>query len=290
MKASTLVLATAIVCCCVASCRAVLIASDSFCTLAGVDCYVAGVPLFGQNPTIGAPGFSGPWGISSTASMVPVAGGLSHPLTPGPVFDGELISYPIDGSVGGGNARNLSRAIDYVPTSGTYWSSVLLRKDFQSFRGDLLAGLGRSQIAETSVFSVDGTWVGFLDGGIYFISGPGPFLTELVSSAAMNVNETYFALLRYDFSTSGPDAVTATIYDGSSNQVATQTFGGLYLDQTMGRFSVLTQDFGPVPILDEWRFGTELRDVMVPEPASCVLLLVALVAIMIGNRRKTPQT
>ena len=61
--------------------------------------------------------------------MVPIPGGLTHPLTPGDTFDGQLISFTSDGSVGGGNARNLSRAIDYTPVDGTYYMSVLLEQE-----------------------------------------------------------------------------------------------------------------------------------------------------------------
>jgi hypothetical protein len=44
---------------------------------------------------------------------------------------------------------------------------------------------------------------------------------------------------------------------------ASQAFPGLNLDGTLDRFKVLTQDFGPSTGVDEWRFGTELSDVMV---------------------------
>lgn len=246
--------------------QAVPVATDSFATSAGGNDYVPFTSILGQSPTVGATGFVGAWGNCCTSSMVPVPGGLTHDLTPGETFDGHLIAYTIDGSVGGGNARNLSRTIDYTPSDGTYYMSVLLRKYAATTRGDLLAGLGRSQNPETSIYGIEGTWIGFVDGGIYFVSGPGPNLTPLLSAAAMNVDETYFALMQYDFTTSGSDTVTATIFNGSSVEVASQAFPGLNLDQTMGRFSVFTQDFGPIPELDEWRFGTQLSDVMVPEP------------------------
>ncbi|TWU28468.1 PEP-CTERM sorting domain-containing protein [Bythopirellula polymerisocia] len=242
------------------------IASDSFATTAGGNDYVAFTSIFNQNPTVGASGFVGAWGISSTGSMVVVPGGLTHPLTPGDTFDGQLVSFTQDGTVGGGKARNLSREIDYTPVDGTYYMSLLLGKNAPSTRVDLLAGLGRAQHAETGIFSIDGTWIGFVDGGISFFSGPGASITQLLSAGQVPVDETFFALLQYDFTTSGPDTVTATIYNGSSVEVASQAFPGLNLDQTMGRFSVATQDFGPAASVDEWRFGMALSDVMVQPP------------------------
>ncbi|QEG35965.1 PEP-CTERM sorting domain-containing protein [Bythopirellula goksoeyrii] len=235
------------------------IASESFATSAGGNDYVSFTSILSQNPTVGASGFVGPWGNCCTGALVPVPGGLTHELTPGETFNGHLVGYTSNSSA----TRNLSREIDYTPSDGTYYMSMLLRKNAPTTRGDLLAGLGRSQGAETSIFGIDGTWLGFVDGGISFFWGPDAHLSTVLPESQMNVDETYFALLQYDFTTLGPDKVTATIYDGSSAEVASQSFPGLDLDQTMGRFSVVTQDFGPIPELDEWRFGTELRDVMV---------------------------
>ena len=244
--------------------QAALIASDSFAVSAGGNDYVPNTSILGQNPSVGVTGFVGPWGIPSTGALVPLPGGLTHPLTPGETFDGHLVGYTSDGTVGSGNARNLSRAIDYSPVDGTYYMSMLFQKDAATTTVDLLAGLGQSQSQATSVFDLTGTWIGFVDGAIYFWSGPGPDVySQMLSRTEMRVNETYFALLEYDYSTSGFDSVTASIYDGSSTQVASQTYPSLTLDGKLGRFSVFTQHFGPITGVDEWRLGTELRDVMV---------------------------
>lgn len=266
------------------------IASDSFAVSAGGNDYDPFTSIFGQGPTVGASGFIGAWGISFTRHPVPIPGGLTHPLTPGDTFDGQFVSFTSDDSVGGGNARNLSREIDYTPVSGTYYMSLLLNKNAPSTRVDILAGLGRAQRAETGIFSIAGSWIGVVDGGISFFTGPGASLTQLLTANEMNVDETYFALLEYDYSVSGSDTVTVEIYDGSATPedavpVASQVFPGLDLDGSMGRFSVFTQDFGPAASVDEWRFGTELSDVLVPEPSS-LILLVGLVAFVKFFKRK----
>jgi len=245
--------------------QAAPIASESFATSAGGNDYAPLSSILGQNPTVGSTGFTDAWGVCCTTTMVPITGGLTHELLPGETFDGQLVSNTTSGSGGGWSARNLSRAIDYTPTDGTYYMSVLLKKNAATTRGDLLAGLGRSQNGDTGVLNVEGSWIGFVDGGIWFGSGPGAYLSELRSASRTNVGETYLALLEYDFSTTGPDTVIATVYNGSSERVASQSFPGLNLDATMGRFSVFTQDWESIPRLDEWRFGTELSDVLVPE-------------------------
>ena len=48
-----------------------------------------------------------------------------------------------------------------------------------------------------------------------------------------------------------------------STEIANHTFIGLDLDGDIGRFGLITSDFAPTVVVDEWRFGTELNDVMV---------------------------
>ncbi len=245
-----------------AASQAALIASESFDLSAG---YVPDTPLVGQIPTTGSTGFVGPWGTGPLDMFVPTAGGLTHPLTPGETADGQLIVSGTTGSAGGYGARSLSREIDYTPTDGTYYMSVLLRKDAVTDRADLLAGLGVSQSPTTNILNLAGTWIGFVDGGISLFAGPGATLDTLVSRSETNVGETYLGLLQFDYSTSGPDSVSASVYDSTSKRVANQHFTDLDLDSSLGRFSVTTQDYGPIPRIDEWRFGTALDDVIVPE-------------------------
>ena len=242
-----------------------LIASDSFAISLGRGDYTPNTTLVGQSPTAGATNFVGAWGNPTTDLFWPTAGGLTHPLLPDAAADGQLIVSGTQGSAGGFGARNASRAIDYTPTDGSYYMSVLLRKNAETTRAELLAGLGQSMPPSEGVFDVAGIWIGFVDGGIEFFSGPGADLSQLLSSSKTNVGETYMALLEFNYSTSGPDSVSASVYDSSSVRVASEQYTDLDLDGQLGRFSVLTQDYGPIAAVDEWRFGTELGDVIVPE-------------------------
>jgi hypothetical protein len=240
------------------------IASDSFSTEGGFFISYTPGSIADEAPIEGCIGFMGGWS-GGTAAFVVTNGGLTHPLTPGKTWDGRLIAYTSSGSAGGGGARNLGRLLTSAPGSGTYYMSVLLQKNAFTSSRDLLAGLSAENPPETGIFDVYGSYIGFLDGGISFFA-PGAQIWQLLPYAQVNVNETYFALLRYDYSTSGPDTVTATIYNGASSQVAQQTMTGLGLDGSLTDFGVLTQDFGPMVAIDEWRFGTALSDVMAPLP------------------------
>lgn len=254
--------------------QAALVAWDSFATMAGGNDYNIG-PLRDQNPSVGLGGFSGPWN-GGTNHPAASHGGLTHDLTPGAMLDGQIVPATFTSFAN----RRLSRAINYSPTDGTYYMSALFQKNEATTTRDILVGLSPLEGATTSFPATRATYVGIVDGGISFFSREIPgLLYPLLTAAQVNVGETYFALLQYDYSTSGSDTVTATVYDGSSTQVASHAFTGLHLDGYIGRLGFSTSDFSPTVVADEWRFGTELRDVMVPEPATVWLALAGVVVV-----------
>jgi len=235
--------------------HAELIAWDSFATTAGGDDYNLG-PIGGQNPTVGCDEFNGAWN-SGTKHPAAAHGGLTHKLTPRTPLDGLLVPYTED--IGWAN-RRLSRAIEYTPSDGTYYMSVLLQKDHAT-NGDLAAGLAPLESTNWSFSSIQGTYIGLEQGNISFLTTS--TLYHLTPANEVNIGETYFALMQFDYSTSGPDTVTATVYDGSSTEIASHPFTGLNLDGDIGRFGLITSDLAPTVAVDEWRFGMELSDVMV---------------------------
>ena len=241
-----------------ASSQAALIAWDSFATTAGGNDYVVG-PIQNQNPTAGLGGFTGAWN-RGTNHPAAAHGGLAHDLTPGTIRDGQIVSATFTSMAN----RRLSRKIDYTPTDGTYYMSALFQKNEATTKHDILAGLSPLEGVTTSFPSTRATYIGIVDGGISFFSHDIPgLLYELVPASQMPVGETFFALLQYDYGTSGSDTVTATVFDGSSSEVANRPFPGLNLDGYIGRFGFATSDFSPTVVADEWRFGSELSDVMV---------------------------
>jgi hypothetical protein len=238
--------------------QAELIAWDSFAMDAGGNDYDIG-SLQNQNPSVGLDGFRGAWN-GGTAAVVAVSGGLTHALSPGTPLEGRIAPFTSD--IGFAN-RRLSRAIDYTPTDGTYFMSALLRKEHAT-NGDLVVGLAPLESANWSFSSLKGTYIGFERGSIDFLAAN--TLHTLVPANAVNIGETYFAVMQYEYSTSAPDSITATVYDGSSTEIANHTFTGLALDGNIGRLGFLVSDLPPTVFIDEWRFGTELADVMFVPP------------------------
>jgi hypothetical protein len=131
----------------------------------------------------------------------------------------------------------------------------------------------------------------FFNPGVSAGTGNADIVT-LLSASQMNVNETYFALLEFDYSTTGADAVTATIFDGAATPVAMQTFSGLNLDGNLGYFHLATANYDDIVVTDEWRFGTTLSDVMTPEPATWAMwsMIGLIVTTFIGVQRRRTKT
>jgi hypothetical protein len=253
MKAILLMATCVVLALSVATSQAEIIAWDSFATSVG-GYYPVG-PIQNKNPSVGSDGFSGAWSAGTNA-FCSQHGGLSHPLTPGTTHAGLLIAYTGDSWAN----RRLSRAIDYSPSDGTYYTSVLLQKK-QPQNIDFMVGLAPLESYDWSFSNIQGTYVGIGDGNISFLTTS--HLHHIVADTQVNIGETYFALMQFDYSTSGSDTVTATIYDGSSTEIGNYTKTNLNLDGDIGRIGLITSNFSPYVAVDEWRFGTELSDVMV---------------------------
>ncbi|MDD3276107.1 MAG: hypothetical protein PHP93_03540, partial [Kiritimatiellales bacterium] len=244
-----------------ATSQAALIASDSFATQAGgaPSYYVEGSLDSGtaQNPTVGVSGFSGAWDAingSTAAVQAQDSISLTHAMSPGTALAGSIRGYYMAGTV----ARRVSRALTSAPAvDGTYYMSVLLKKTVTS-GGNLYAGLGPSESYTLAFASSGATLIGLDGGAISFYSGGST--TTLLDSGRVTANETYLALLEFDYSTTGADSVTVTLYDGSSVQQASQTFSGLNLD--MSHLTLAVTSYSPTEAIDEFRFGSQLSDVI----------------------------
>ncbi|WP_168442483.1 sialate O-acetylesterase [Pontiella desulfatans] len=252
------------------SVQAALIATDSFATQAGgapsyYDTAINGGSIdngSAQNPSVGVSGFTGAWdaiGYKTGAVQAQNGVSLTHAMSAGSAMNGSIRGY----SVQGGRAdlsRRVSRALTSAPTSdGTYYMSILLRKTASSTTGTLWAGLGPSERYDVFITGSTSTFIGLNAGAISFYSNG--TITELLASGNVNAEETYLALLQFDYSSAGADSVTVTLYDSASVQQATRTFNNLTLNMSYLHLAICPY-YSPEEAIDEFRFGTALSDVV----------------------------
>jgi hypothetical protein len=267
------------------SAHAVLIAFDSFALGAAGQAdgsYEVDSLRDLSNPsaTLGTTGYLGSWANSTGAHYV-TTGGLSHALTTGTVSEGRLVAFNSTGAAG----RTQLRSLNYTPTDGTYFFSALFQKTAITTDQDMVAGVTAGSISPSNGAYTLGSdfMMGIVDGGFTVTTAGAD--TELITAASFTLNETYFGLMAINYSTSGADSATVSVYNGTSALVAEQTFTGLNL--TLTHFAVATNNYGPDVSTDELRFGTALSDVsIVPEPSSAVLLGLGSLLVCLCRRRR----
>ena len=84
-------------------------------------------------------------------------------------------------------------------------------------------------------------------------------------------------------------SLMALVALGAATLVANQVLPGLNLDGNIGRFKIITDQFDTTVSLDEFRFGTQLGDVMylpppAPEPGSVVLAGLGCLGLILRPR------
>ena len=278
---------------CTTSAQAVLIASDSFATDVGGDDYTDGAQLRGQSPTVGVTGFAGDeeWLGAGTSSLFSTsATSLTHPLVAGTTMQGSVGDFD-----GGFDDRSNERDLISVPTSTEYFFSFL-------FQGNGLID-GSFGLANGGTGSNDdpreltGVQVGVgdsdldtdtdFDDVLLYINGtPTTILTDYDTST------TYLALVSI-IDVAGVDTITASVFASgdsltspSGTAVGTATLSAGDLDElALARDTEQSSALDPDLFVDEFRFGTEITDVVViPEPAS--LALLGLGGLMLLPRRR----
>lgn len=252
------------------------ILSDSFAnTAGGADDYTIGA-LQNQTATVGTTGYTGAWS-GGTSFNQNTSGGLTHISMTGTSLDGRVMSYTSQNF----NARVLYRAIDYTPTTGTYYFSALFSKSTEN-SADMLVGLGGASTHQTSAANYN--TFGIRSGGALFYRN-----TEIVSSANFAVDTTYLGVMEINYDSAGADSIIASFYDESATLVGSQTFSGLNIDANMGQILVGTASQGNNnAFVDEIRYGTTLADVFteIPEPSTAILAGLGLMGVCFRRRRK----
>ena len=262
-----------------------LIASDSF-AVDGVNNngdYNAD-RLFTQNPSVGATGFTGAWVNSpnqSTGDLAAVTGGLNAALVTGSTAPGNATT------TGGSSVRNVFHQFSSVPSSSKYFYSFLLNSSGVSAQGAMgLTPLGRRDPEPT-----EGVRVGVEGGNIVLIVDSAR--TNILSNYATDT--TYFVLVDITDNGAGvSDAITASVFSNTATDVSAAPLGtsattGMITGELTSLNAAQKASGGAVTRFDEFRFGTELTDVVnvvvVPEPASLALLGLGTLMLLPRKRR-----
>ena len=266
------------------SAEAAVIASDSFvATGDGAGGTYATGGLYGQNPTATLTGFTGAWSNtndSGTTDIVAQSSGLSHGLVAGSTGAGAI------STAGATAVRSVFRELSAVPESGAYYASFLMESN-----GNRRGSLGLREEAERDTAVTDssgGISVGFWgSNGIQaWVNGSS---TTILSDYALNT--TYFVFIEILDNGSGTnDTVNIRLYSSGNVDLESPDASVSITDQditgTMTHLAVM-KDWGNSnaehATFDEFRFGTTLDSVVVPEPG--LLGLLGIGGVLVFGRR-----
>lgn len=267
--------------------EAAVIASDSFAATgdgAG-GTYMTG-NLYGQVPTAGLTGFTSGWGNAndtSSGNIVVQPAGLSHGLVSGSMQAGSISTASTT------PVHSLFRELSTAPQSDAYYVSFLMTSS-GSRRGALgLREEGNLQAAVTD--SLGGVSVGFwgTSGIQAWVNGS---QTALLPNYA--VNETYFVLIEIlDNGVGSNDTVNVNLYASGNTDLESPDASVSVTDKDIsGKMTHLAMMKGwgassdEQARFDEFRFGTSLESVAIPEPGALGLLGIGGMLVL---RRPTSQ-
>jgi hypothetical protein len=264
--------------------KGAIIASDSFLT-GGSPAYTTGF-LYDQNPTSGSSGFSARWNFQ-TSAVTAHATGLSHPLVSNPEGSTNNGGLYVPGNA---NTRTQRRPLaTYTTTGSDYYFSGLMSSSAATFSAGA-ARFGLSSSSGDTVPPTAGIQVGFTSGGNISV-----FYKDAMNTYTSSTVTTYVAGMTYQFVvhlTTATSLADVSIFDssgalvGSLTGIATTTNVGTdFTNISVGATSEFNSGSPSQIRFDEFRFGTALADVTVPEPSLAVFSGLGLLAIAAKRRR-----
>lgn len=291
-----------------ANANATIIASDSFTSGDPDSGYYGTGTLMNKNPTVGVSGFDGPWSTSwnQTGDLQSKNVSLSHAMIPGSTADGAIYTTT------GPTARQIFRKIDWEesgvsPTDeSAYWFSFAMSTSDGQRVGALglrgtnpwpsgSGGVMDSNPGPNSGMTVDnpdliGISVGFDNSSIaVWVDG----IKTAIPDSQATAGETYFVLASIANDPSGLDQVTVNVYGHNQtladldDPFATVSFEAELTGKLRNLSAQKLAAAGTETEMyfDEFRFGTTMYDVVVPEPAALTMLGVGGLLVL-GRRRR----
>lgn len=288
-----------------ATAQASLIATDSF--FVGTGGYNSG-SLYGINPTVSNSGFSGAWSNENnqtTANLQASAESLSHNLVSGSTADGSIFA------VANNTGRTVTRAFDgtvnatindLITNNGTLYFSGLVGGENWSHQASggstVQLGLGADR-THSQLHTNGGVFARVGDNGAFMLSvTTSGGTTKETSVASLAAGQTYLFTTSIDFNHSvGFHRITMNLYDSDAtdplnptvtnfDDVAAADFGAAqlgYLVFNHNNTGNSTTD--TTPRFDEFRMGTSLDAVLIPEPGTLALVGIALGSLLFFRRR-----
>jgi hypothetical protein len=259
---------------------AALIASDSF-LVGGTGNYTSG-NLSSQSATGGSLGYavSSTWPYATGAVQVSSSSALTNPLVVNPPASNDGGMYTPGVGPSNGTRSQIRQLAAYSTSESDYYMSGLMRSSLSFTTGTSLFGL--SGVTGSSSLPTVGLQVGFSGGGLIsvFYRGSDGAYTRSTILSNYTANETYMFVLHL---ASATGMVNVNLYNSAGNLVGTladiQTTTSVADDLTRVNASV-TGEFSSGGIsqvrFDEFRYGTTLGDVMVPEPSTAFLAAIGV--------------
>lgn len=259
---------------------ATLIASDSFAVGSEANDYNDASGLYGQNASFGVSGFTGSWTAgSSTGDLRSQAGGLTASLVTGTALPGHAIARA------SGSDRAVYHTLSSMPASSVYYFSFLLNSQSTSN----IAAMGLTSNSNYDPLGgpagAEGVLVGA--GGTnlkLWVDGSASTLLANYSTSA-----TYVVVVEILNNLTSNDTITAKVFSSTATDLKSPlgsvTATGEISDNLTKLGLIKDNSTGDTTGLkaDEFRLGTTIGDVVVPEPATLTLLGVALPLLL---RRK----
>lgn len=300
---------------CIGKSEAAAIFSDEFIT-GGAPNYNSAANLNGQNPTVY--GATSAWGSVGTSQWRTQDVNLT---VAGVTNGGGSLKFALGNNVTGSSAQNRGFTAADSMVSSLWFGGIFQANTPGALSGvSTMAGFSNAALPNNTTNTASGaTWstanggnlqgfgFGIRDGVLAVdyqsdISQPSSSrtITQVNTSFSMADGAAYFLVARVDFDSAGVELlniwaltsapVNMSLLGAATYSVSANFFSEISALDTLNVYAGKNGTSGAnVNAIDALRIGTDYADLLVavPEPSTWALLGVGLMAIMLGNRRRS---